>query len=299
MRTRVILNPVAGGGALADELRGRIAGLAGGAEIRVGDAPGASRILAREASREGIERVVAAGGDGTVHEVATGLLESGFSGALGILPIGTGNDLARSLGVPATLPAALDLLRTARAAPVDAIALAPPGGSTDPAFAWNAVVGGFGGRISDRMPPAMKRRWGRLAYLRAAAAELRGLRPHAVELDLDGVRLGLDLLMLVVANGSFAGGRIPLAPRAEPDDGWLDVVAVRPVPGLRLPGLVSEVLRGRHLASPHVVHRRVRRVAVDAGPGFWINVDGETWRERSAVLEIRPAALRCLRPGGS
>jgi diacylglycerol kinase (ATP) len=296
MRVCVILNPVAGGGVSEAAIRRRLADHTVEADLRVGAGPGESRRLAREASREGLDRVVAAGGDGTVHEVATGLLETGFAGAMGILPIGTGNDLARSLGVPPTLSGALELLRTGRASPVDAIALGPSAGSIGPAFAWNAVVGGFCGRISDRMPPALKRRWGALAYLRAALAELRALRPHEVMLDLDGERLNLDLLMLVVANGRFAGGRIPLAPGAEPDDGWIDVVAVRAVPQLRLAGLVPAVLAGRHLASPHVVHRRVRRVIVDAGPGFWINVDGETWREGTAELEVRPAALPFLRP---
>ncbi len=296
MRTRVILNPVAGGGRSVEELHRRWAGLPAGTELRMGEGPGESRRLAREASREGLERVVAAGGDGTVHEVATGLLETDFRGAMGILPIGTGNDLARSVGVPVGLSAALDLLRTGRTSPIDAIALQPSSGPSGPAFAWNAVVGGFCGRISDRMPPAMKRRWGTLAYLRAALAELRALCPHEVTLHLDDERHELELLMLVVANGRFAGGRIPLAPGAEPDDGWIDVVAVRSLPRVRLAGLAAAVLAGRHLESPHVVHRRVRRADVEAGPGFWINVDGETWRDGGARLEVRPAALPLVRP---
>ena len=297
MRTRVILNPAAAGGVRGAELRRHLADVPGGAELRAGEGPGASRRLAREASREGFDRVVAAGGDGTVHEVATGLLETGFPGAMGILPIGTGNDLARSLGVSMVLPAALELLRTGQALPVDAISLGPAGGGADPPFAWNAVVAGFCGRISDRMTLTMKRRWGTLAYLRAALGELRDLRPHDVTLDLDGERLDLELLMLVVANGRFAGGRIPLAPGAKPDDGWIDVVAVRKLARVRLAGLAPAVLAGRHLASPHIVHRRVRRVEVEAGPGFWINVDGEIWREGSARLAVRPAALSFLRPG--
>lgn len=296
MRTRVILNPAAGGGTLEAALRRGVAELPGGAEIRVGSGPGESRRLARDASREGVQRVVAAGGDGTVSEVATGLLEAGHAGEIGVLPIGTGNDLAASLGIPRGLGPSLDLLRRGRSIPVDAIGLVPIVGPRSPSFAWNAAVGGFCGRISDRMPAGMKRRWRSLSYLRAAAAELRSLRPHAVVLDVDGEELALELLMLVVANGRYAGGRIPLAPGAEPDDGWIDVVAIRAVSPLGLAALVPAVLAGRHLASRHVVHRRARRVAIEAGAGFWINVDGETWREGTAAFEVRPAALRFIRP---
>ncbi|MFO7587034.1 MAG: diacylglycerol kinase family lipid kinase [Gemmatimonadota bacterium] len=296
MCTRVILNPVAGGGSLVVALRRAVAALPGGAEIRLTGGPGDGRRLAREACREGVGRIVVAGGDGTVSDVASGLLEAGHAGEVGILPIGTGNDLARSLGIPPGLRASLELLRHGRAAPVDAIGLDPTSGPPAPAFAWNAAVGGFCGRISDRMPVGLKRRWKSLSYLRAAATELRCLRPHAVTLDVDGERLRLDILMLVVANGRFAGGRIPLAPGAVPDDGRIDVVAIRAIPMARLAALAPAVLAGRHLASRHVVQRKARRVGVEAGPGFWINVDGETWREGSAGFEVRPAALRFVRP---
>ena len=176
--------------------------------------------------------------------------------------------------------------------PVDAIAIS---GAED--HAWNAVVAGFGGRISDRMGSAMKRRWGRASYLRAALGELRDLRPHRIGLTVDGRTAELDVLMVVLANGRYAGGGIPFAPGAHLDDGWIDVVAIPDVPPWRLPGIIARVLSGRHLADPRITHDRGRRIEVEAGSGFWFNVDGESWRDGGARFEITPRALPFVRPG--
>ncbi|MDT8436908.1 MAG: YegS/Rv2252/BmrU family lipid kinase [Gemmatimonadota bacterium] len=304
MRVRVILNPTAGGGVRAGRVRELVDAMSRAsrgvrADLRVSARPGDVHRLAAEASRDGVDRVVAAGGDGTVAELANGLLAAGHRGDAAILPVGTGNDLARALGLPADLAAAAALAVRGRSVPVDAMDLHPgPGGlPSAPNRAWNSVVGGFAGRIGDRLPPSRRRRWGSLSYLRAALDELRELRPHRVRLQLDGEPLAIDLLMLVVANGRYAGGRLPLAPAAHPGDGRLDVVVVPALPRMRLLALVPAILAGRHLEAPGIVCRRVRRVRIEAGQGFWMNADGETWVEGSGDVEARPAALRFVQPG--
>ncbi len=292
MRTCVILNPAAGGSNAADRVR-RALRLLPGAELREIPLAGAAGCMAAAAVEEGFERVVAAGGDGTVSEIASALLSTGETVQCGVVPIGTGNDLALSLGLPVSVHGAVSVLVRGEATPVDAIRVAD--GSS---FAWNAVVAGFGGRISDRMSSRMKRRWKRAAYLRAALGELADLRPRPVGLTVDGRSLELDLLMLVLANGSHAGGGIPFAPGAVVDDGWIDVIAIPAVPRWRLPEIVGRVLAGRHLGVPGLLRERGRRIRVDAGPGFWYNIDGETWRDGGARFELVPHALPFIRPSG-
>ncbi len=293
MRTCVILNPVAGGGTSPERIRRTVSSIPG-AEVRVSPAPGSVGPLALEAVADGFGRIVAAGGDGTVSALASALLDSEAEVECGLLPIGTGNDLALSLGVPTRPGRAAELLHRGEASPIDAIHASARG--VRELHVWNAVVGGFGGRISDRLNPGMKRRWGGLAYLRAAVAELGELRSRSVRLEIDGRRTEQELLMLVIANGRYAGGGIPFAPGARVDDGWLDVVVIRTAPIARLAVLVPRVLAGRHMTDPSVEHIRARTVSVEAEPGFWFNVDGETWTSGSATFDLRPRALPFIRP---
>ncbi len=102
--------------------------------------------------------------------------------------------------------------------------------------------------------------------------------------------------MLVIANGRYAGGGIPFSPEGRIDDGWLDVVTIRNVSIASLAALVPRVLAGRHLDHPGVGHTRARSVLVEADPGFWFNVDGETWLGGTASFDLRPLALPFIRP---
>jgi len=294
MRTCVILNPAAGRGARSELARGATS-LIPGAELRISLAPGSAAPLAIEALADGFDRIVAAGGDGTVSEIASALLEAEADVECGLLPSGTGNDLARSLGIPVSPVVAAELLSAGRAARIDAIHAVAGDAGTE-IHAWNAIVGGFGGRISDRLTPGIRRRWRSFAYLRVAIADLAELRPHRVVLEIDGREKEEDLLMLVIANGRYAGGGIPFSPKGSIDDGWMDVVTIRAMPVLGLAALVPRVLSGRHLTCPGGEHVRARSLKVEADPGFGYNVDGETWLDGDASFEIRPLVLPFVRP---
>jgi diacylglycerol kinase (ATP) len=301
VRTCVILNPVAGSGNSVAGVQRAVASIPG-AEIRVSDGPASIERLTRAAVTDGFQRIVAAGGDGTVSEVASTVLAAGGEETgleCGVLPIGTGNDLALALGIPPGLERAAALLQSGSARPIDTIVSDTENSSgygAERAFTWNAVVGGFGGRVSDHLTPERKHRWHRLAYLRAAIAELGELSSHAVRIEMDGQRHELDLLMLVIANGSHAGGGIPLAPGARLDDGALDVVGIRAGSPFDVLRLVLPVLSGRHLDHPGVFHARGRTVSVESDPGFRYNRDGEEWGSGNARFEICPDAIAFLRP---
>ena len=165
-----------------------------------------------------------------------------------------------------------------------------------PFWALNAVVGGLAGRVGDVLDDRRRRRWGRLAYLRAAIDELGQLEAHRIRLTVDEREYEVEALMVVVAGGRYAGGGIPLVPDADPFDGRLDVVVILRTPGILLPSTLLRVLRGRHVGSDNVLALDGRRIEIRAGAEFWMNLDGETWAAGSAVFEVVPGAFPLLLP---
>ncbi len=295
MQTLVIHNPAAGGGGDPSELVRRI-GSTIRADFEATRGPGDATTLAAEAAGSGYEAVVAAGGDGTVREVVTGLHEAGGNPRLGIVPAGTGNDLAASLGLPRNVEEAARIAVEGRSAPLDLIQATALDGKGDQRVLANAAVAGFGGRIGDRMSPALRRFLRPIAYPLAALGQFRDLRSYSVSLDIDGRLVEERALMLIVANGAFAGGKLPFAPGATTDDGLLDLIVLRAVSPAGLTTLVPRVLVGRHKGHPGVSVHRARRVRVQSDPPMWTNLDGDTWRAGASSFEVLPAALRVAVP---
>ncbi|MFQ5888655.1 MAG: diacylglycerol/lipid kinase family protein [Gemmatimonadota bacterium] len=299
MSTCIILNPVSGSGTDPSVLRAAAARLPG-AEVRVTGAPGDASKLAAEAAAAGFETIVAAGGDGTVSEVVAGLAPGFPAVRVGLIPLGTGNDLARSYGIPRRVEPAIDLLRAGPERRLDVVRVA---GARSGHFV-NALVAGYGGTIDRRMDPVMKRRWGPLAYLRAAIGEVGALRPYRTHVELDGdEKIDLESVMVVVANGRFAGGRIPLAPAARPDDGLLDLMIMPALSGPRLAAEALRILLGRQAGSRRLLLRRARRVRLELDPPGECNVDGERCPGGPLSFEVLPGAIRIVAPprrgGGS
>jgi diacylglycerol kinase (ATP) len=295
MRTLVILNPAAGGGVDAQWLRQRIARRIEGDFVSTAEA-GEAIGLAAEASRSGYGGVIAVGGDGTVREVATGLHLGGGVPRLGIVPAGTGNDLAFSLGLPADIEQAAVVAVSGRTVPLDLICASPAHASGDDRFLANAAVAGFGGRIADAMSPAFRRRLRPVAYPLAALRQLGDLRPYAVRLDIDDRTIETTALMVILANGEYAGGRLRLAPGASTGDGQLDLVIVHAVSPSKLATLVPRILLGRHAGHTGVSIYRAAAVRMESEPSMWINLDGDTWQAGSASFRVVPGALRVAVP---
>jgi diacylglycerol kinase (ATP) len=291
MRTLVILNPTAGGRADADDVRRRIEGRLEG-DLVCSSGPGDAVGLAEDAARKGYDVVVAAGGDGTVREVATGLHLGGGSPRLGILPIGTGNDLACSLGLPEGVDEAMSVATGARSAALDLIRASGIDGRGEVRFSANAAVAGFGGRIGDAMRPGLRRRLRSVAYPLAAVSQIRDLRPYEVRLEVDGRPIAARSLMVIVANGEHAGGRLRLAPGATTDDGLLDLVLVHAVRPWQLSTLVPRVLMGRHAGHSGVSMFRARTIRLESDPPMWMNLDGDTWRTGPVDFDVLPGALQ-------
>lgn len=294
MRSRVVINPKAGNVADLAAIEEALAGLPD-TEVCVTAGPGDAEALARQAAERGDEEVVAAGGDGTLNEVVNGLMTAVLRGPrprLGLLPLGTGNDFARTIRVPADLPAALQILARGRTAMVD-VGHLTAGGSAR----WfvNVSAGGFSGLVDEKLDSEVKHTWGPLSYLRTAIEALPALSVYEVTIVLDeDETLELRVYSVVVANGRYVAAGVPVAPASRLDDGLFDLVVVPEASVPQLAALVPLVLLGRHTESPHVVHRRAARLTIHSRPAMWFNADGELVARGAAAYDLQPRALEVV-----
>src|SRR5436189_84267 len=205
----VILNPSAGSVADLDDVVARIGRLRG-AEVRLTGRRGSAARLAKTALGKGRELIIAAGGDGTLNEVVNGIGENLGDACVGLIPLGTGNDFARTIGVPADVEAAIDLILDGRQSAVDLVRVT----SDEVRYFVNVSAGGFSGLMNEKLTPEMKKTWGPLAYLRSAAAALPELRAYRTTLAFENDEsLMTELYNVVVANGRYVAGGIFIAPK--------------------------------------------------------------------------------------
>ena len=291
----VIVNPGARGGEGIDrELRRRLPGAAVHRTAR----PSHARVLARRAALAGYPLVVAAGGDGTLNEVLNGI--DPFLGQirLGLLPLGTGNDFARSIGIPDDLDGALAVLERGLARRCDVVSYRD---RRLRRLFLNVSAGGFSGEVGESLTAERKQSWGPLAYLRAAIDTLPERSEYRITLRFDDHdEVHETAVNLVVANGRFVAGGLPIAPEAMLDDGRFDVVLVRSAPlASLLAGLAPRVVLGRHLDDPgeRVLFRRARSLEVRSVPHIPMNVDGELLGPRCGRFEVLPGALEIVVAG--
>jgi len=263
--------------------------------------PGALGERIPEALAGGARTVVVGGGDGTLSEAA-GLL-AGSGAALGILPLGTANDLARTLHVPGDLDGAARVIARGRRRAVDL------GYAGERAFLDAASVG-FSTALTRRLRGGLKRAAGPLAYPVAGASAAAEGRPFRARVEVDGAVHEREALQVVIGNGRYHGGGRLVAPRAAIDDQRLDVYVVSAPPGsrerrrprlrdlARLATYALHLARGRHLDHPAVFHARGRRAELRTDPPLEIDADGELVGFTPARFRIAPAALEVLAPGG-
>lgn len=295
MKTLIIANPKAGGAERLPALAEAVARLPDAKLVETEEA-GHAEELARRAAGEGAELVVAAGGDGTLNEVLNGLAASLGKVALGVLPVGTGNDFVRSVGIPADTAGALAVLARGRRHRVD-VARVEVGGRGR--YFLNMSAGGFAREVGELLDPEVKSRWGALSYVRSAAGALPELTPHRTTIEVeDGAggheRLELDAYLVVVANARYVASGIPAAPHARLDDGLLDLIAFPEMPLRELALVIPQALLGRHVDGGRVVFRRGRRFVVDAVPPLAFNADGEQLDPGAATFEVLPRALEVI-----
>ena len=289
MSVRVLLNPNAGSAAASDALRDTIHATPD-VELCVCRRAGHATHLAAEALAAGCDLVIAAGGDGTINEVVNGLAGDFGAATLGVIPLGTGNDLARTLALPEDPLEAFQTAMRGTRRSLDVIRVRSNG---ETGYALNVCAGGFTGEMDEVMTTELKETWGPLAYLIGAVKALPDLEGYETKIAWDdGPFEVIDALNVVVANGRTAAGGKPAAPRANPEDGLLDVVVIRNCSGVELAALAAAALAGDYLESDLVVHERVHSLRVESRPGMWFNVDGELFTKDPVHFEVLPGALR-------
>jgi diacylglycerol kinase (ATP) len=242
--------------------------------------------LARQAVADGVESLVVCGGDGMVHLAVQVVAGTGTN--LGIIPGGTGNDVARYFDIPRNDPqAAADIVVGSRVRSVD---LARAGAT----YFVTVMAAGFDSKVNERAN-AMTWPRGQMRYNLATLAELRVFQPLPYTLVLDGEEHRLDAMLVAVGNGASFGGGLRITEGAELDDGLLDVVVIRPMSKRKLVASYPRLFTGTIAQIPEYEHHLVKEVTV-AAPGVVAYADGERIGALPLTVEVAPGALRVLVP---
>jgi len=299
--TLAIVNPRSGAGSTGrrwarvfDRLRDTLGPL----EVEQTRGPRDAVRIAREAARAGVGRLVVAGGDGTTSEVVTGVLGAGLGERieLGLLPLGSGCDFARSLGLARDPEVAIENLAAGVRRRVDAgrIAYRDRSGQAREAHFLNVASVGVSGLVDELVNQAGKSLGPTLAFALGTLRAIRRYRPSPVRIRVDGQSVHEGPLTLVAAaNGCYFGSGMRIAPDASLDDGLFDVVVVAGLSKPRLVARLPSLYRGSHLRHASVSVHRGSRVEVELLSGSsWVDVDGEPLGSPPVKMELLPAAVR-------
>jgi diacylglycerol kinase (ATP) len=283
----LLTNPTAGRGRGA-KVRRRALERLRGAGLTVRDLQGrdASEALdlARQCVAGGVDALVVCGGDGMVHLAVQAAAGSGTP--LGIVPAGTGNDVARYFDLPRKDPdAAVDRVLAWQTRTVD---LARSGSQ----YFVTVLAAGFDAVVNER---ANRMTWpkGQMRYNIATLAELRVFQPLPYTLQLDDQRVSLEAMLVAVGNGPSFGGGLRITEGAVLDDGLLDVVIIKPISKPDLIRTYPKLFKGTHVHHPQYEHHLVRSVTV-AAPGIVSYADGERFGPLPLTVECAPGALTVL-----
>jgi len=286
----LIVNPAADRGR-AGKLTRRIAAALslGESRVRESKGPGSVRALVELALADGHETIVVAGGDGTIFEAVNALVSSTAQPALGIIPVGTGNDFVKAAGIPLAWREACELITSGRVKSVDV------GRCNDIYFA-NGVGMGLDAEIG-RTAQGISWFHGPSVYLAAAFRTLvGGISAPEVDIRFDTEELIQRVTLVAVSNGSFYGGLFHIAPDASISDGVLDLVIADHVTRRKAMRLIPKVIRGEHLDDPAVRYVQTTRVHISSKTTLPVQIDGELIEGGLSELEIEvlPKRLRLI-----
>ena len=292
----LIVNPIAGRGRAGKEVGAirRLLAISGKDWVwRWTRGAGDAERMAREAAQAGVRLVVAVGGDGTIYEVANGILGTGAT--LGLIPFGTGNDLARTLGLFNNLPLACRTLTEGKTLRLDVGVMEGQGTGGPRRF---LVVAGTGyvADVAQTVNQGVKFLTGAAAYVWGAIVTLRQFMPFHLTLDVDGTHIETDSMFVAVANTPVTGGGMQLTPGARVDSGVLEVCLVGKVSRPTLLYELTRVFQGTHVRNSAVTMLRGTRITVTADPPQLLWADGDTLGSTPATFTLLPGALPVLVP---
>jgi diacylglycerol kinase (ATP) len=290
-KARVIINPASGGGTYEpDRLREELSGF----ELDWIQTEGPED--AKEAAadlHDGLLIVI--GGDGTINDVVNGLGVAGFPEGvtLALLPAGTGNDLAATLAIPENPGEAEKIIQQNRVRSLDVARVRSEG--VGERFFVNVATGGLGAQISEANDEELKGKWGKLSYLRASLEVASDFDVREVALYLDGEEHRVRAVNIAIGNCRYTGGGWLALPKANPEDGLLDVVVIEDI-GLKefLALAPTALAKYDYLDKEGVFFKRAREVRVETRPGLEFTVDGEVIGDDPADFVVIPRTLKII-----
>lgn len=247
----------------------------------------------REAVDSGADRIIVAGGDGSVHEAVNGIMAATGSAALGVIPTGTGNDFAKACGIPLDWEQATRLVADRVAAGTTSRRVDI--GRMNERFFANGVGIGFDAKVTK---VARSYRWpiGDFVYLLALfRCIVDGVITPAMTISSEELTRSGPTTLVNVSNGAWVGGMFYIAPMADNSDGKLELLVADPVSRLRTLGLLPKILSGTHVGQKEVTHVAVQRVLIEATEAVPSHLDGEVMPPLTRFeVELLPAALDLL-----
>ena len=295
MKHVFIVNPKAGSGVSADEIENKLKDLDVDWEIYVTNGEkDASRYVGERCGTGEQIRFYACGGDGTINEVASGIVGR-ENASMSCYPVGSGNDFVKYFGGRERFLNIKNLC-SGKEMPIDIIRV-------DDRYCVNICHFGFDTEVARTMARIKSKKiiGGKNAYTTGVAKALISNMKTKGKIYADGEEIASGAYLLCsVANGQYVGGMFKCAPRADVADGLLEVCLARPVSRLRFLQLVGSYKEGRHLDDPRfsdmLVYRRCKRVEVFAEPGFGVSLDGEIYETTHFTAEVMPKAIRFAVP---
>ena len=294
MRICVIFNPAAKG-EKAKRFRKELAKFAGQCAVKMTQSPGAGRTLAAAAVQEGFDTIVAAGGDGTINEVLNGIGDhpAGFQDVrLGILPVGTVNVFAREMGLPHRVLAAWETIIRGREKSIDLPQFQfKDGGECRNRYFIQMAGAGWDARAIETVDPNLKKKIGQFAYMFAGLRALREKRPSVTVISGPKTFRGE---LVIIGNGRFYGGEIPVFHRADNCDGLLDVCVFPKITRRVLLRYALAYLSPRFFKPREEAYFQAASIRLESEPPAPVQMDGETVGTLPAECTIRRHAVRVI-----
>lgn len=264
---------------------------AGGIDITETEMAGREQICAEiREDAANIDLVILGGGDGTLNAAAPALVETRLP--LGILPLGTANDLARTLGVPTALDQAAQIIADGHTQTIDL-------GDVNGVLYFNVASIGFSANLARRLTSEAKRRWGAFGYGLAASRLLSESTPFTVEIEHDGTTERARTLQVAVGNGRYYGGGMAVEKDAKADDGQLDVYSLEVPHWWHLVALAPSIRRGTQGRSKHVRTFSTTELTLRTRRRHEVNADGELVTSTPARFRVRRKAVQVFVPRAS
>jgi YegS/Rv2252/BmrU family lipid kinase len=255
-------------------------------EVLFTERAGHATELARNAVERGVDIVVASGGDGTVNEVACAMVNTGIP--MGILPAGSGNGLARCLGISMNYALALRTIIRGKTKLMDV--------ATVNTMLYTSIAGiGFDAHVAQKFSETYIR--GMITYMKITLNEFRSYKPKTYKITIDGVSMEKHALMIIFANSDQFGFNTRIAPHAKVDDGLLDICVFKKMPATQLLNVGYHMMMGSPAKSGYAEYFRGKEILIEDNADALMNIDGEPKIMESPVkISIKPLALCVIVP---